>query len=425
MKRFIYIFLLFLAVPAMAQDDIYPAKKQTGTIIIHNGTIHTGTGLVIPQGTVIVKDGKIQKVGDRPENIAGATVIDAAGKHVYPGLILTSTDLGLREILSGVRGSNDYYELGDYNPDVRSVVAYNADSKVINTLRSNGILLANVAPSGRFLTGTSSVVQLDAWSWEDALYTADIGMFLNLPALFRSPRSSGSDPVKEDMKKIEALKAFFGEAKAYLKGTERRETNLKFEAMRPLFEQKQQLFINADISRQILMAIDLAKTFGIRVVIVGGSDSYLLADLLKQNHIPVILNSIHALPTMEDDDVDQPFKTPAILQKAGVLFALNDNEGSSRYRNLAFFAGTATAYGLSKEEALQAVTLNAARILGIENQTGSLEAGKDANIVIATGDILDMKSSVVTDALIQGRRIDLNNKHKQLYERYRHKYQLQ
>ncbi|WP_300597242.1 amidohydrolase family protein [Niabella sp.] len=425
MKFLIYIFLLLLTVPAFAQDDIYPAKKQEGTIVISNGVIHTGRGQIIPQGSVVVKDGKILKVSDRPESIPEATVIDAAGRHVYPGLILANTDLGLREILSGVRASNDYYELGDYNPDVRSVVAYNADSKIINTLRSNGILLANIVPGGRFLTGTSSVVQLDAWSWEDALYTADIGMFLNLPALFRSPRSTGSDPVKEDMKKIEMLKTFFREAKAYLKGAEKKATNLKFEAMRPLFEKKQKLFVNADISRQILMAIDLAKAFDIQVVIVGGSDSYLLADLLKQNNIPVILNSIHALPTMEDDDVDQPFKTPAILQKAGVLFALNDDEGSSRYRNLAFFAGTATAYGLSKEEALQAVTLNAARILGIEDRTGSLEAGKDANIVITTGDLLDMKSSVVTDALIQGRTIDLNNKHKQLYERYRHKYQLQ
>ncbi|SDC00287.1 amidohydrolase family protein [Niabella drilacis] len=425
MKSLAYVILWFLALPAMAQDDVYPAKKQEGVLVIRNGIIHTGTGQVIPQGVIVIKDGKIQSVGAPAATIPGATVVDAAGKHIYPGLILASTDLGLREIMSGVRGSNDFYELGDYNPDVRSIVAYNTDSRIINTLRSNGILLANIVPSGSLLTGSSSVVQLDAWTWEDALYKADNGMFLNLPMLLKSPRSGASDPVKEGIKRIEALKAFLQEAKAYAGSTAQKEVNLKFEALRPLFAKKQKLFVNANISRQILMAIDIAKTFDIRVVIVGGSDSYLLANLLRQNNIPVILNAIHALPTLEDDDVDQPFKTPALLQKAGVLFALNDDESSSRYRNLSFFAGTAAAYGLSKEEALQAITLNAARILGIDDRTGSLEAGKDANIVIAAGDLLDMKESAVTEAYIQGRKIDLNNKHKQLYDRYRHRYQLQ
>lgn len=425
MKVILYIILLFLAVPVLAQDNVYPVKKQEGTLVIRNGIVHTGTGQVLRQGVIVIKDGKIQKVGDQVETAPGATVVDATGRHIYPGLILANTDLGLREIMSGVRATNDFYELGDYNPDVRSIVAYNTDSRVINTLRANGILLANIAPAGSLLAGSSSVVQLDAWTWEDALYKADNGMFLSLPALLRSSRIGGADLVKEGMKRIEALKAFLEEAKAYARSAEQKEVNLKFEALRALFAKKQKLFIHADISRQILMAIDLAKSFDIEVVIVGGSDSYLLADLLKQNNIPVILNSIHALPTLEDDDVDQPFKTPAVLQKAGVLFALNDDESSSRYRNLAFFAGTAAAYGLSREEALQAITLNPARILGVSDRTGSLEAGKDANIVITSGDILDMKESVVTEAYIQGRKIDLDNKQKQLYNRYLHKYQLQ
>ncbi len=172
------------------------------------------------------------------------------------------------------------------------------------------------------------------------------------------------------------------------------------------------------------MAIDFAKKFDIDVVVVGGSDSYLVADLLKQNNIPVILNAMHNLPVMDDDDIDQPFKTPAILQKAGVLFAINDNHSNSRYRNLSFNAGTAVAYGLSKELALQALTINAAKILGIDKRTGSIEVGKDANLIISKGDILDMKSSVITDAFIQGRKIDLNNKQTQLYERYKHLYKI-
>ena len=250
-----------------------------------------------------------------------------------------------------------------------------------------------------------------------------------MPALMKPLRHFGppatTDPVSEDLKTIEALKSFFKEAKAYSNSTDKQETNLKFEALKPLFEKKEKLFVHAETARQILMAIDLAKSFAIHVVVVGGSDSYLVADLLKQNNIPVILNTLHALPTLEDDAVDQPFRTPALLKKAGVLFALNDDADEPRYRNLAFLAGTAASYGLSKEEALQAITWDAAKILGIDDRTGTLEAGKDANIIISAGDVLDMDKSIITDAFIQGRKINLANKQTQLYERYREKYKLQ
>ena len=159
-------------------------------------------------------------------------------------------------------------------------------------------------------------------------------------------------------------------------------------------------------------------------MIVGGSESYQIADLLKANNISVILGQEHELPALDDDDVDQPFKTPAALQKAGVLFALNDNDANTRYRNLSYNAGTAATYGLTKEQALEAITLSAAKILGIDDKTGSLEVGKDANIVVSDGDILDMKSSTVTNALIQGRQVSLDNKQKQLYERYKYKYSI-
>ena len=214
------------------------------------------------------------------------------------------------------------------------------------------------------------------------------------------------------------------EAKAYLQEPAHAETNIKFEGVRPLFEKKQKLFIHCNQVKQMLIAVDFVKEFGIDVVIVGGSDSWQIADLLKQNNIAVILGREFNLPTMEDDDIDQPFKTPAMLQKAGVLFALNDDHEEARYRNLAFNAGTAAAYGLTKEEALQAITLNAAKILGIDDRTGSIEVGKDANIVVSEGDILDMRTSIITDAFIQGRKVSLENKQTQLYERYKYKYGL-
>ena len=174
----------------------------------------------------------------------------------------------------------------------------------------------------------------------------------------------------------------------------------------------------------MMTAIDFKEEFGFNLVIVGGSDSWLVADILKEHNIPVILNEAHSLPSIADDAVDQPYKTGAMLQKAGVLFAMCIEADHWQQRCLPFQAGTMAAYGLTKEEALSAITLNAAKILGIDQMTGSIEAGKDANIVISEGDILDMKSSRVSHAFIQGRMINLDNKHTQLFEKYKYKYGL-
>ncbi len=422
--------LLFCQI-LVAQDDVYPAKEYKGLLYITNANIHVGNGQVIENATIKVDNGKIVQVG---QNISvptdNAKVVDAKNQQVYPGLILPVTDLGLREIAGSVRGSNDFSELGDYNPSIRSIVAYNTDSKIINTLKANGILLAGVTPQGGTISGSSTVVQLDAWNWEDAAYKMDVAMHLNMPTFIARPgRASGvpqtpTDPTKESLEKIEQIKSFFRQAKAYLQETSHKETNLKFEAVRNLFDKKQKLFIHGDQVKQMLIAIDFAKEFGFDVVVVGGSESFLIADLLKQNNIAVILQEEHALPATIDDDVDQPYKTAAQLQQAGVLFALNDSHEESRYRNLMFNAGTAAAYGLTKEQALEAITLNSAKILGIDDRTGSIEAGKDANIVISKGDILDMRTSIITHAFIQGREVSLEDKQTQLYDRYMNKYGL-
>jgi Amidohydrolase family len=259
----------------------------------------------------------------------------------------------------------------------------------------------------------------------------DNGIYYNMPALFNRPSrfsafmgTQPADPMKIGLEEIEKFKAFLRQAKDYEKSTDKKEINLKFESLKGLFNKQQKLFINADIVKQILMCIDIKNELDLDVVIVGGRESYQMADLLKSNNIPVILETLHDLPTLADDDIHQPFKTPYILQKAGVLFAINDNSGNTRSRNLAYNAGTAVAYGLSKEQGLASVTLNAAKILGIDNITGSIEVGKDANIVISTGDILDMRTNNITQAFIKGRSVELNDKQKQLYERYKYKYNL-
>lgn len=425
--------LLTVSLGALSQETVYPTPKQTQPILITGGTIHVGNGQVFVNTSILIADGKIKEVGTNVTAPTGTQTINADGRHIYPGLILPASNLGLVEVNS-VRATSDVSEIGTLNPNIRSIVAYNTDSKVTNTLRSQGILLANVVPEGGSVSGTSSVVQLDAWNWEDAVYKMDNGVHINMPSLMPRPaggrfaRFAGTqpqvDPVKLGLQQVDDIKSFLQEAKGYSLLNNHSETNLKLAAVKGLFDKTQKLFVHANTVKQMLVALDFVKTFGIDMVIVGGSDSWQIADLLKQNNVAVILGQPHSLPTLEDDDVDQPYKTPSMLQKAGVLYAINDEDGQTRGRNLGYNAGTAATYGLTKEEALQAITLNAAKILGIADKTGSIEAGKDANIVIAAGDILDMRTSLVTDAFIQGRKINLDNKQKQLYDRYKYKYSL-
>jgi imidazolonepropionase-like amidohydrolase len=411
-----------------AQETMHPSPAQTKKIVISGGTLHIGNGQVIENGTLSIEKGKIKI--ETAAVTGDVERIDATGKHVYPGVIAPNTNLGLVEV-SSTKSTTDFDELGDMNPSIRSIVAYNTDSKVINTVRSNGVLLAQIVPQGGLISGTSTIVQLDAWNWEDAAYVLDNGVHMTFPALINRPmqmrrRGGDSDPVKLGLERIEQGRVFFREAKAYLQEKTHVATNLKFEATRGLFDRTKTLYIHCDLVKEMLVAVDFAKEFNFKLVIVGGADSYMIADILAANNVAVILHEPHALPATDDDAVDQPYKTGAQLQKAGVLFTIcqDSGDGYTQIRNLPFMAGTMSTYGLTKEEALSAITLNPAKILGIADRTGSLENGKDANIVISTGDLLDMKSSVVTHAFIQGRAINLDNKHTQLFNRYKYKYGL-
>lgn len=411
-----------------AQETMHPSPAQTKKIVISGGTLHIGNGQVIENGTLSIEKGKIKI--ETAAVTGDVERIDATGKHVYPGVIAPNTNLGLVEV-SSTKSTTDFDELGDMNPSIRSIIAYNTDSKVINTLRSNGVLLAQIVPQGGLISGTSTVVQLDAWNWEDAAYVLDNGVHMTFPALINRPmqmrrRGGDSDPVKLGLERIEQGRVFFREAKAYLQEKTHAAVNLKFEATRGLFDRTKTLYIHCDLVKEMLVAVDFAKEFNFKLVVVGGADSYMIADILAANNVGVILHEPHALPATDDDAVDQPYKTGAQLQKAGVLFTIcqDSGDGYTQIRNLPFMAGTMSTYGLTKEEALSAITLNPAKILGIADRTGSLENGKDANIVISTGDLLDMKSSVVTHAFIQGRAINLDNKHTQLFNRYKYKYGL-
>ncbi len=433
-KKYSSLFILSLALlckVTSAQETIYPAVAQQGITAITHATVHVGNGTVLNDATVVFEKGKITAVGAGLATPAGATLVDGTGKQVYPGLILSNSYLGLKEVANGVRGSNDLVEIGENNASIRSLVSYNSDSKITNVLRANGILLAHIAPEGELIDGQSSVIQLDAWNYEDAAYKADIGQFIELPSFIVRQRGRGfmrqaqtADPLKDAFNKIETIKKFFTDAHAYLQEKNHVTNNLKLEATRGLFEGRQKLYVRANEVKQMLIAIELGKTFGFKIVIVGGSESFQIAPILAANNIPVILDGQHALPSTEDDDVDQPYKLPAQLTKAGVLVSLSDMSENTKQRNLAFNAGTAATYGLTKEEALSAITLNSAKVLGIDDVTGSIETGKDANIIVSEGDILDMRGNQVVKAFIQGRDISLDNKQKQLFERYKYKYKI-
>jgi imidazolonepropionase-like amidohydrolase len=425
---YIIVFVLSLSIHTNAQT---PAKKQTKSVLILNATAHIGNGQIIENSAIGFTDGKLTLVADsklmKLSKDAYETTIDATGKHLYPGFIAPNSTLGLVEI-DAVKSSDDEEEIGSFNPNVRSIIAYDANSKVIETVRPNGILLAQITPRGGRISGTSSIVQLDAWNWKDALIKENDGIHLNFPDTFKKSGSwfePGTIEVnKEYQKQIEEINAFFASSKAYNSDAVK-ERNLVFEAMKGLFDGSQTLFIHSNKEKQIIDAVQFSKDNGIKkMVIVGGFEAYKSADLLQKNNIGVFLKRVHDMPENDDQDVDLPYKTAKLLTDKGIVVGLENSGGKERMqtRNLPFLAGTCAAYGLDKEQALQLITLNTAKLLGIDTICGSLELGKDATLFISEGDALDMRTNKLTNAFIQGRMIDLETHQTQLYNKYKEKY---
>jgi imidazolonepropionase-like amidohydrolase len=394
-----------------------------------NGTAHIGDGTKIENSAIGFEKGKLTLVADatliRIDPAGYDTIINIAGKHIYPGLVALNTSLGLSEI-QAVRATNDNAETGRLNPSSRSLVAYNTDSKVTPTVRSNGVLLVQVVPSGGLISGQSSVFELDGWNYEDAVYKSDIGIHLNWPSMrtFRSRDAESTEKQKaRSEKELNEISKLFSDAAAYAKVKIPAEKNIHLESMRGLFDGSKRLFVHCDYVKEIIAAAGLCKAHGISMVLVGGSDANMVTGLLKQQQIPVVLVQTHRLPSRSDEDIDQPFKLPALLKNAGIDFAIAV-PGFWQVRNLPFQAGTAAGFGLTKEDALTAIALSPAKILGIDKTAGSLEMNKDATFIISSGDLLDMKTSVVEVAFINGRQLDLDNIQSQLNRKYRKKYGL-
>lgn len=405
-----------------AQNPV-PGPAQSEDIAITNATIHVGNGEVIENGQILFSNGKIQSVSRTSTDLpTGYQVVDANGKHIYPGLIALNSSLGLVEI-GAVRSTRDQREVGTFNPNVRAMIAFNTDSQIIPTVRSRGVLLAQATPQGGRISGKSSVMQLDGWNFEDAVRGQDEGAHFNWP--WKQFYSWWSGEVRKNNnydQQLRDLALFMEQSKAYCSDNREGEVQLKLAAMCDLYSGNAKAYFHVDDASDIQATVLFAKKHGMDPVIVGGEESYLVTDFLKQHEVSVILGSTQSLPSGPDEDVDQPFKTPAQLAEAGVDFAISHG-GYWEQRNLPFTAGTAVAYGLPYESAIQALTLTPARITGIDDEYGSLEAGKSATLIVVGGDLLDMRQSKVEHAFIDGRKVNLDNKQAYLYRKFGEKYE--
>lgn len=425
-----YIVLLFISLFGFAQQT--PAPKQSKSILILGAKAHLGNGEVIENSSISIINGKIAAISNAKEMkpFKHEIMIDASGKHVYPGFIAPNATLGLVEI-DAVRASDDESEIGEFNPHVRSIIAYNAESKLVETTRPNGVLIAQITPRGGRIPGTSSIVQLDAWNWEDATIKANNGIHLNWP---RSYSRAGwwAEPGGIEMNKnyepqVKTIQDYFDNAFAYLESKNDKK-DIPYEAMKGLQSGEKTLFVNANGEKEIIDAIAFKKKNNIKnMTIVDGYYAFKVANLLKENNVAVLLKRVHDLPLLEDEDVNLPYKNAKLLVDAGVLVGLQNAGDMERMqtRNLPFYAGTCAAWGLSKEQALQLITGNSAKILGIDNLYGTLEAGKSATLFISEGDALDMKTNIISFAFIDGRQISLESHHTELYKRYKDKFEQQ
>lgn len=405
------------------------AQKKYKRVLLENATVHVGNGQVFEKGIVGTENGKIKLVRNALAYTYNRsdwdTIIDLSGQHLYPGIVAPNSTLGLTE-LEAVRASNDFYELGSFNPNIKAQVAFNCESNVIQTVRTNGVLLIQTTPRGGIISGQSSLMSANCWNWEDGTISESDGIHVNWPRPYKTNRQTHNLEKNENYEKQkEGLKSFFLSAKAYQNSGGK--ADLRLDAMKACFDGNKRVYFHADDMQQLLDVMDFSKELSLKFpVIVGGYDSYLVSDRLAREKIPVMLVRLHSLPKHEDDAVDLVYRMPFLLQQAGVKFCLQ-NEGdmeAMNARNIPFLAGTAFAYGLTQEEALRSVTLSACEIIGVADNYGSIEEGKSATLFVSSGPALDMKTNQVTLILINGTFVPTSNFQTALYLKYKQKYGL-
>jgi imidazolonepropionase-like amidohydrolase len=400
--------------------------------LIQGGILHTVSHGTLEKTDLLFENGKIVSMGENLSYPPETEIINAEGQHIFPSLISAGSTIGLQEI-GAVRATRDYAEVGDVNPNVRANVSYNPDSELIPVSRSNGILLALSVPRSGLISGTSSLMMLDGWTWEDATLKHPVGLHLFWPSMHVPKPQSGKKKEKKEpdsrLKSIQKIDDLIQNARAYLQLKNSQSPSfkhdLRMEGILPVIKGEIPFFIHANEVRQIEAAVYWSERQNLKMVLVGGKDSWRVTKLLKEKEILVIYTQVHSLPMRRFETFDQPFITPFQLFKAGVKFCISNSESSFQtphIRNLPYHAAKASSYGLPHDEALRSITLSTAEILGVSEQVGSLDIGKDATFFIADGDILDVRTQV-NQAFIQGRAVDLSDRHKILYSKYRTKYE--
>lgn len=415
----------FSASPRLWAHPEIPGSEPPHPIALIGATLHPVTGPTIPEGTLVLHRGKIVALGTEVEIPEDAERIDLAGRHIYPGLFDPHSNLGLSEINS-VRATQDGSETGTFNPNVRAAVAVNPDSELIPVTRSNGVLLTLTAPQGGLVSGQSAIIQLDGWTYEDMTLRLSAGLHIQWPRmsnLLENPSSSRSASSAED--ELATLRQHFADARAYRKARQAgsKRIDVRWEAMLPVLEGELPLIVTADEIQQIQSAVAFADREQVRMILYGGYDAPHCAELLKKHSIPVIVGGVYRLPLRRSDEYDAAYTLPERLRQAGIPFCISSSErfGAANLRNLPYHAATAAAFGLPRDEAIKAITLYPAQILGVAERVGSLEVGKDATLIVTTGDPLETATQVRA-AYIQGRPVVLNDRHKRLYRKYREKY---
>ena len=423
---------LLLSVACALAADAVPAAKQKKPIALVGGTIHTVSGDVLQNATIVFDKGKIIALGASVAIPADAERIDVTGKHVYPGIIDSYDHIGLTEIGS-VRGTVDVAETGSINPNVKAEVAVNPESELIPVARSQGVAIVNTAPSGGLISGLAAALMLDGWTWEDLTLKSGLGLIINWPSMVYAPsrfvRVTKEEWQKQRDEQLKALRETFSSARAYMiakkaeqqKGIPYHDTDPRWNAMIPVLEGRIPVFVQANELSQIQGAITWAEQEGVKLIIVGGRDAIFAKDQLKAKDIPVIVTDIQSAPMRQWQGYNEVFSLPMRLKQAGIRFCIAGEGDASNARNTAFQAANAAAYGLSLEDALKSVTLYAAQVLGIADKVGSLEVGKDATLIVTNGDPLQ-PPTITERMFIRGKKIDMRDKHKQLYEKYQEKY---
>ena len=432
--RMLLCSLILLTTSLWASDQILAAPQEK-PILIKQGTLHTVSKGVLDGVDLLFDKGLITRIEKNITPSVDMTVIDANGKHIYPGLIAGVSTLGLVEI-SAVRATLDYDEVGDLTPEVRANVSYNPDSEAIPVTRSNGVLYVNVTPMGGTLPGQSSLMMMDGWTWEDATFNHPTATHINWPNMSldmsKKAKLKVSEQEEERRKKLTDLDELIQKVRQYQTLQQGRVEgqshtlahDLRLASLLPYVNGEKPFFVYANDVRQIEAAVAWSLKHGVKIVIVGGWDAWKLTDLLKSNQIPVIVEGTLRLPTHRGSDYGEAYSLPAKLYQAGVDFCIStagNAFAAAQVRDLPNHAAMAAAFGLPMDIALRSITLSAAEILGVGDQIGSLDIGKEASLFIANGDILEITTNV-EQTFIHGTMTDMSDRHKDLYRKYQVKY---